>query len=115
MYATHVGPLRGGLVAWARTFLIVVVGWVFFRANSLDQAVGMLKVMAGMALADGGVLRPAGVCRAAQRVLRPVRARLRAAAVRTVLDAAGRLEIASRRSRRRPLSSCSATRWRYCR
>ena len=47
MYVTHVGPLRGGLLAWARTFLIVIVGWVFFRANSLDQAVGMLKVMAG--------------------------------------------------------------------
>ncbi len=48
MYVTHVGPLRGGLVAWARTFLIVVIGWVFFRANSLDQAVGMLQVMAGL-------------------------------------------------------------------
>jgi alginate O-acetyltransferase complex protein AlgI len=35
-------------VAWARTFLIVVVGWVFFRANGLDQAVAMLKVMAGL-------------------------------------------------------------------
>ena len=49
MYVTHVGPLRGGLSAWARTFLIVVVGWVLFRANSLDQAVEMLKVMAGFA------------------------------------------------------------------
>ncbi|HYX03627.1 MAG TPA: MBOAT family protein [Reyranella sp.] len=48
MYVTHVGPLPGGWLAWARTFLIVVVGWVFFRASSLEQAVGFLQVMAGL-------------------------------------------------------------------
>ena len=48
MYATYVGPLRGGVLAWARTFLIVVVGWVFFRATSMDQALHILQAMAGL-------------------------------------------------------------------
>lgn len=35
-------------IAWAATFLAVVVGWVFFRAETLDGAVGMLHSMAGL-------------------------------------------------------------------
>lgn len=48
MYTAHVRPLRGGLIAWARTFLIVMVGWVFFRATSMDQAFHVLQAMAGL-------------------------------------------------------------------
>lgn len=33
---------------WLITFLAVVVAWVFFRATSLDGALGMLKGMAGL-------------------------------------------------------------------
>ncbi|MCX7366997.1 MAG: MBOAT family protein [Alphaproteobacteria bacterium] len=48
MYTTYFGPLRGGLPAWVRTFLIVVIGWVFFRATSMDQAFHVLNAMAGL-------------------------------------------------------------------
>ena len=36
-----------GPLAWAVTFLAVVVGWVFFRAESFDAALHMLAAMAG--------------------------------------------------------------------
>lgn len=36
------------LVAGAFTFFVVVVGWVFFRADSFSSAITMLKGMAGM-------------------------------------------------------------------
>ena len=39
-------PLPRGL-AWALTFLFVMVTWVFFRATSLDAALAMLQAMAG--------------------------------------------------------------------
>ncbi len=44
---------RGGLrlpgpLAWALTFLFVTVSWVFFRATSADDAVSMLRAMAGI-------------------------------------------------------------------
>jgi alginate O-acetyltransferase complex protein AlgI len=48
MYMTHVGPLPGGASGWLRTFLTVIVGWVVFRATSMDQAMAMLKAMAGL-------------------------------------------------------------------
>lgn len=35
-------------VAWAMTFVAIVVGWVFFRAESLDAALVMLRGMAGL-------------------------------------------------------------------
>jgi D-alanyl-lipoteichoic acid acyltransferase DltB (MBOAT superfamily) len=38
-----------GPISWAVTFLAVVVAWVFFRANSLDDA---LRVLAGMTAFD---------------------------------------------------------------
>jgi D-alanyl-lipoteichoic acid acyltransferase DltB (MBOAT superfamily) len=44
-------------LATALTFLVVVVGWVFFRANSLDGALRMLAGMAGL----NGVSLPAGI------------------------------------------------------
>jgi D-alanyl-lipoteichoic acid acyltransferase DltB (MBOAT superfamily) len=34
-------------IAWALTFLAVVVGWVFFRAESFDAAISMLAAMIG--------------------------------------------------------------------
>ncbi|MFK8030363.1 MAG: MBOAT family protein [Gammaproteobacteria bacterium] len=37
-----------GLFAWALTFLCVVIGWVFFRAESLDGALSMLAGMSGL-------------------------------------------------------------------
>jgi hypothetical protein len=41
--------------AWLLTFLAVVVGWVFFRAKSVDVAVDILRGMAGL---NGIVLPP---------------------------------------------------------
>ena len=38
-----------GLVAWGLTFLAVVVGWVFFRAESFDAAGRILAGMTGLA------------------------------------------------------------------
>jgi len=35
-------------VAWALTFLVVVIGWVFFRAESFDAALRLLAGMFGM-------------------------------------------------------------------
>ena len=51
MYVTYVGPLPDGLLAWARTFLIVVVGWVFFRATSMEHAFHILSTMFGFSSA----------------------------------------------------------------
>lgn len=36
----------GNLVGWALTFLAVVIGWVFFRAESLEIALAILRAMA---------------------------------------------------------------------
>jgi alginate O-acetyltransferase complex protein AlgI len=48
-------PSRAGrLVGRAITFLAVVVGWVFFRSESVDGALRLLKTMSGF---DGIVLR----------------------------------------------------------
>lgn len=44
-------PARGSvekLAGWCLTFVAVVVGWVFFRAVTLDGALNMLAGMAGM-------------------------------------------------------------------
>jgi alginate O-acetyltransferase complex protein AlgI len=39
-------PPRAGLVlAWASTFLLVIVGLIIFRANDVTQAVAMIRVM----------------------------------------------------------------------
>jgi alginate O-acetyltransferase complex protein AlgI len=53
---------RGGLgavlarmprpVGWAYTLMVVMVGWVFFRADTTSGALAMLQAMAGMAAAD---------------------------------------------------------------
>ena len=48
VYVTHVGPLPNGAVAWARTFFIVTIGWVFFRSNSIEQALHFLSTMIGI-------------------------------------------------------------------
>lgn len=44
----HAGGRLAALGAGALTFLAVVVGWVFFRADSFSTAVTMLQGMAGM-------------------------------------------------------------------
>ena len=44
--ATRAPPLPD-VVRWALTLLLIVVGWVIFRAASLDEAATMLKAMAG--------------------------------------------------------------------
>lgn len=41
--------LAGQAIAWLITFVAVLVGWVMFRADSLQSAVNMLKGMAGVA------------------------------------------------------------------
>jgi len=45
------------LLSWALTFIAVVVGWVFFRATSLDGALMMLAGMVGL----HGINLPAGI------------------------------------------------------
>jgi hypothetical protein len=49
--------LLATIFSWALTFTAVVVGWVFFRATSLDGALSILSGMAGM----NGVSVPAGI------------------------------------------------------
>jgi alginate O-acetyltransferase complex protein AlgI len=39
-------------VGWAGTFLIVVIGWVLFRAETLDGAMSMFTAMAGISGGD---------------------------------------------------------------
>ncbi len=54
--------------AWALTFLVVTVGWVFFRAASASAAMAMLAAMAGLtrgAPADDGAVIAAGLILAA--------------------------------------------------
>lgn len=49
VYRNHRGPWPDGPLAWAATFLITMIGWVLFRAESLDQAGHFLTIMAGLA------------------------------------------------------------------
>jgi alginate O-acetyltransferase complex protein AlgI len=42
-------PAKAPLVAWVATLLVVMVLWVFFRAQDLAHAVAFLKAMAGLA------------------------------------------------------------------
>jgi alginate O-acetyltransferase complex protein AlgI len=56
-YLSFIGERWFAPVAWALTFLAVIVGWVFFRAVSLDGALHMLSAMTGMQ----GVSLPAGI------------------------------------------------------
>ncbi len=50
LWERHGAPLPRAL-AWAITFLFVMVTWVFFRATSMDNALAMLRAMAGMGAA----------------------------------------------------------------
>lgn len=38
----------GRMVSWTVTFTVIVVGWVFFRAETWDAAINVLQGMAGM-------------------------------------------------------------------
>jgi alginate O-acetyltransferase complex protein AlgI len=49
LYRNHVGALPNGPVAWLVTFLLVMIGWVVFRAADLGQAGHFLLTMLGMA------------------------------------------------------------------
>jgi alginate O-acetyltransferase complex protein AlgI len=48
----HVGPLPEGPVAWAFTFLLVMIGWVLFRAANLGQAGHFIITMFGIGHPD---------------------------------------------------------------
>ena len=50
------------------TLVVVAVGWVFFRADSLSQAMGFLRAMAGLGTGSG-LLHHAGLYLDAQLVL----------------------------------------------
>ena len=50
------GPWWARPMKWVATFYLVLVGWVFFRANSLDSALALLADMHGF----GGALPEAG-------------------------------------------------------
>jgi alginate O-acetyltransferase complex protein AlgI len=45
---TRAGFRLPRVVAWATTFLFLVITWVFFRANSIPDALAMLKAMIGL-------------------------------------------------------------------
>jgi D-alanyl-lipoteichoic acid acyltransferase DltB (MBOAT superfamily) len=69
---------RGAIVlAWSLTFLLIVVGWVIFRATSMTSALGVLDGMAlvngakgyGYALVDGRLYPTAAVIIAASAFL----------------------------------------------
>jgi D-alanyl-lipoteichoic acid acyltransferase DltB (MBOAT superfamily) len=47
----------GRALSWLLTFFAVVVGWVFFRAESFDAAIGMLTAMSGW----NGIAIPAAI------------------------------------------------------
>lgn len=42
----------GAVVRHVYVMLVVMVGWVFFRADTLEQALGMLRAMAGWGRLD---------------------------------------------------------------
>jgi alginate O-acetyltransferase complex protein AlgI len=52
LYRNHVGALPNGPVAWGVTFLLVMIGWVLFRAANLDQAGHFFMTMSGLAQPD---------------------------------------------------------------
>jgi D-alanyl-lipoteichoic acid acyltransferase DltB (MBOAT superfamily) len=47
----------GKFIAWLITFLAVIVGWVFFRATSLESAISLLQGMAGV----NGIALPSAI------------------------------------------------------
>jgi alginate O-acetyltransferase complex protein AlgI len=49
LYRNHIGPLPAGPLAWLGTFLLLTIGWVFFRAANLGQAGHFLATMFGLA------------------------------------------------------------------
>src|SRR6201996_8749106 len=74
------GGLHGGMLAWERkhgrsgfyrllpraarvalTFIIVLAGWVFFRAATLPAALGYLRAMAGLAHPQAGAVLLGGL------------------------------------------------------
>jgi alginate O-acetyltransferase complex protein AlgI len=49
---------RGALVSWAITFALISLGWIFFRAQDLHQAITMLKAVLSPASYGQLTLRP---------------------------------------------------------
>jgi alginate O-acetyltransferase complex protein AlgI len=45
-------PRLPRLLRHAYTLLVVMLGWVLFRADTFDQAIGMVRAMAGLAPGD---------------------------------------------------------------
>jgi alginate O-acetyltransferase complex protein AlgI len=48
VYIHRRGRLPDGPLAWAITFIIVMIGWVFFRSATMGQAFHMLSTMFGL-------------------------------------------------------------------
>jgi alginate O-acetyltransferase complex protein AlgI len=48
LYRNHVRALPEGPVAWLCAFLLIMIGWVFFRSTSLSQAEHFLMTMFGL-------------------------------------------------------------------
>ena len=44
-YQIKMSPSVGAFLAWAVTFPVISLGWIFFRANSLPQAVSMFSTV----------------------------------------------------------------------
>ncbi len=49
---------RHGIVRSGYTLLVVLVGWVFFRAANLEHALAMLRAMIGLGSGDGALHHP---------------------------------------------------------
>jgi alginate O-acetyltransferase complex protein AlgI len=52
LYRNHIGEWPNGIVAWAVTFVLLMLGWVLFRSTSLDQAGHFYMTMFGLRPAE---------------------------------------------------------------
>ena len=52
LYTKRIGPLPTGPLPWVTTLVLVMIGWVFFRATDIGQAMHFLLTMFGFVRAD---------------------------------------------------------------
>jgi len=55
LYRERFGDRSGGLLAWATTLLLVMIGWVFFRCATLPDAFHFIGVLFGLVQNEGAV------------------------------------------------------------
>jgi alginate O-acetyltransferase complex protein AlgI len=55
IYMARYGKLPRGLLAWATTLLLIMIGWVFFRSATLPDAFNYIFVLFGIVQNEGAV------------------------------------------------------------